>query len=149
MISPSILESVKSITAQYTAEELITKRSEVSDKMEETLTKKKRGETLGQTEITKYFQYWENMITQLRTVIGDEENHLFVGTSGETRNGLLYIGNLDAGCKFDIIMSLLNIDAAENYEDAMQQAYKEDKGEFPDLEEFAYAVGKVSIVIEK
>lgn len=82
-------------------------------------------------------------------VMGDEENHLFVGTSGETRNGLLYIGNLDAGCKFDIIMSLLNIDAAENYEDAMQQAYKEDKGEFPYLEEFAYAVGKVSIVIEK
>lgn len=40
MISPSILESVKSITAQYTAEELITKRSEVSDKMEETLTGK-------------------------------------------------------------------------------------------------------------
>ena len=37
MISPSILESVKSVTAQYTAEELITKRSEVSDKMEETL----------------------------------------------------------------------------------------------------------------
>ena len=40
MISPSILESVKSVTAQYTAEELITKRSEVSDKMEETLTGK-------------------------------------------------------------------------------------------------------------
>lgn len=37
MISPSILESVKSVTAQYTAEELITKRSEVSDKMEESL----------------------------------------------------------------------------------------------------------------
>ena len=40
MISPSILESVKSVTAQYTAEELITKRSEVSDKMEESLTGK-------------------------------------------------------------------------------------------------------------
>lgn len=37
IISPAILESVKSITAQYTAEELITKRAEVSDKMEETL----------------------------------------------------------------------------------------------------------------
>ena len=35
MISPSILESVKGVTAQYTAEELITKRAEVSDKMEE------------------------------------------------------------------------------------------------------------------
>ena len=40
IISPAILESVKSITAQYTAEELITKRSEVSNKMEETLKEK-------------------------------------------------------------------------------------------------------------
>ncbi len=40
MISPSILESVKSVTAQYTAEELITKRSEVSDKMEDSLKAK-------------------------------------------------------------------------------------------------------------
>ena len=40
MISPSILESVKSVTAQYTAEELITKRSEVSDKMEDSLKTK-------------------------------------------------------------------------------------------------------------
>lgn len=40
IISPSLLESVKSITAQYTAEELITKRSEVSDKMEELLKSK-------------------------------------------------------------------------------------------------------------
>ena len=40
MISPSILESVKGVTAQYTAEELITKRAEVSDKMEESLKSK-------------------------------------------------------------------------------------------------------------
>lgn len=40
MISPSILESVKSVTAQYTAEELITKRTEVSDKMEDSLKAK-------------------------------------------------------------------------------------------------------------
>ena len=40
IISPAILESVKSVTAQYTAEELITKRSEVSDKMQETLKEK-------------------------------------------------------------------------------------------------------------
>ena len=40
IISPAILESVKSVTAQYTAEELITKRSEVSDKMQETLKDK-------------------------------------------------------------------------------------------------------------
>lgn len=40
IISPAILESVKSITAQYTAEELITKRAEVSNKMEDTLKEK-------------------------------------------------------------------------------------------------------------
>ena len=37
IVSPSILESIKAVTAQYTAEELITKRSEVSNKMQETL----------------------------------------------------------------------------------------------------------------
>lgn len=40
VISPSVLESVKGVTAQYTAEELITKRAEVSDKMEESLKSK-------------------------------------------------------------------------------------------------------------
>lgn len=40
IINPALLESVKSITAQYTAEELITKRSEVSNKMQETLKEK-------------------------------------------------------------------------------------------------------------
>ena len=40
IISPAILESVKSVTAQYTAEELITKRAEVSNGMEETLKEK-------------------------------------------------------------------------------------------------------------
>lgn len=37
IINPALLESIKSITAQFTAEELITKRAEVSNKMEETL----------------------------------------------------------------------------------------------------------------
>jgi len=54
MISPSILESVKSATAQYTAEELITRRSEVSDLMEETLKNKieSRGFTVIDFNIT-------------------------------------------------------------------------------------------------
>ena len=54
IISPAILESVKSVTAQYTAEELITKRSEVSDKMEETLIAKieNRGFTVVDFNIT-------------------------------------------------------------------------------------------------
>lgn len=40
IVSPSILESIKAVTAQYTAEELITKRSEVSNKMQDTLKEK-------------------------------------------------------------------------------------------------------------
>lgn len=54
VISPAILESVKSVTAQYTAEELITKRSEVSDKMQETLIEKieERGFTVIDFNIT-------------------------------------------------------------------------------------------------
>lgn len=40
IINPAILESIKSAMAQYTAEELITKRAEVSTKIQETLTDK-------------------------------------------------------------------------------------------------------------
>lgn len=44
--------------------------------MEETLSKKNKGETLGQTEITKYFEYFGNILTDLNSLIGDEENPL-------------------------------------------------------------------------
>lgn len=40
IINPAILESIKSAMAQYTAEELITKRAEVSGKVQEALSKK-------------------------------------------------------------------------------------------------------------
>lgn len=40
VISPAISECIKSATSQYTAEELITKRSEVSELMKETLQNK-------------------------------------------------------------------------------------------------------------
>lgn len=40
IISPAILESVKSVTAQFTAEELITRRTEVSKMMQDTLIEK-------------------------------------------------------------------------------------------------------------
>lgn len=40
IISPAIQESIKAVSAQYTAEELITKRNEVSTKMLETITNK-------------------------------------------------------------------------------------------------------------
>ena len=45
-------------------------------------------------------------------------------------------------------MSLLNDNAEIKYDEAIQQAYKEDKGMFPDAEEFADSVGTVSIIIE-
>lgn len=48
-------------------------KSKLSD-MEEILQKKKDGKTLGQTEITKYFEYWQDIITDLEKYIGDEEN---------------------------------------------------------------------------
>ena len=43
ILIPSILEAIKGTTAQYTAEELITKRQEVSDKMTESLASKIEG----------------------------------------------------------------------------------------------------------
>lgn len=40
LVEPAILESIKSVMANYTAEELVTKRSEVSDKIQTTLSSK-------------------------------------------------------------------------------------------------------------
>lgn len=40
IVDPAISESLKAVTAQYTAEDLISKRSEVSGKVKETLTTK-------------------------------------------------------------------------------------------------------------
>lgn len=40
LVQPAILESIKTVTAQYTAEELITKRQEVSNLMQNTLKEK-------------------------------------------------------------------------------------------------------------
>jgi regulator of protease activity HflC (stomatin/prohibitin superfamily) len=56
IIAPAIQESVKSITAQYTAEELISKRSEVSKKMQEALEAKikDRGLTVNSFNITNF-----------------------------------------------------------------------------------------------
>jgi len=54
IIQPAILESIKSAMAQYTAEELITKRAEVSNKIQETLISKiaDRGFTITSFNIT-------------------------------------------------------------------------------------------------
>lgn len=54
IINPAILESVKSVMAQYTAEELITKRAEVSQMIRESLTNKidSRGFTITEFNTT-------------------------------------------------------------------------------------------------
>lgn len=54
IIIPSVLESTKSAMAQYTAEEFITKRAEVSNKIQETLIAKieKRGFKVTEFNIT-------------------------------------------------------------------------------------------------
>ncbi len=52
--------------------------------MTNTLEKKKKGESLGQTEIVEYFQYWGDFILGLETYIGDEKS-----TSTTTGEGML------------------------------------------------------------
>lgn len=54
IINPAILESIKSAVAQYTAEELITKRAEVSNNIQDTITAKigTRGFTINGFNIT-------------------------------------------------------------------------------------------------
>lgn len=54
IISPAILESIKAITAQYTAEELITKRAEVSAMIQEALHNKveNRGFSITEFNVT-------------------------------------------------------------------------------------------------
>ena len=49
--------------------------------------------------------------------------------------------------RFNILFAPL-APAETKYDEAIQQAYKEDKGIFPDAEDFADSVGKVSIIIE-
>lgn len=77
-----------------------------------------------------------------------EGGYLLGGSGGEIRDSVLYIGNLDSGCKFSITMNILDSAGEIEYDEAIQQAYKEEKGEFPEPEEFAKTVGKIDIVIE-
>ena len=60
---------------------------------------------------------------------------------------LLYIGYLDPGCAFHISMNLLDEQAAGKYDRAMQKAYEDDKGIFPEVEEYAVTTGSVDIEI--
>ncbi|ULT56624.1 prohibitin family protein [Neobacillus drentensis] len=51
IVDPAIAESLKAVTAQYTAEELISKRPEVSAKVKEMLA----------TKLTKYYMFLEDI----------------------------------------------------------------------------------------
>ena len=44
--------------------------------METILNKKKDGKLIDQTDISKYFEYWGNILTDLGSLIGNEENPL-------------------------------------------------------------------------
>jgi len=68
IVDPAIGEAVKAVTAQYTAEELISKRSEVSAKIKETLSAKfaDYNITLDEINITefKFSEEYNNAIEQ-------------------------------------------------------------------------------------
>lgn len=71
IISPAILEAIKSSMAKYTAEELITKRSDVSLMIQETLVKKvsNRGISITEFNITNIeFSYEYNQAIEAKAV---------------------------------------------------------------------------------
>jgi hypothetical protein len=74
--------------------------------MEEILQKKKDGKLTSQSDITKYFEYWGDIVTDLGSLIGDEDN--------PTENTGEYV--------LDTIEDWLNIDPARTdgieYEDS-------------------------------
>ena len=79
--------------------------------------------------------------------LNGEEGFSVGNGGGEAMDRLLYIGYLDPDCAFHISMSLLDEQAAENYDRAMQKAYEDDKGIFPEVEEYAVTTGSVDIEI--
>lgn len=79
--------------------------------------------------------------------IGEEKDHFFVGSAGDITDCRLYIGYLEENYSFQISMSLLDQEAEQKYMEAEELAYKNDKGEFPEVEDFAVSVGSVNIQI--
>ncbi len=82
------------------------------------------------------------------TQLNAESSSFSLGSGGYINECLLYIGYLDEDWQFDITMSLLDEEAEMRYMEANNQAYEDDKGEFPNPEDYASSVGKVSIVIQ-
>lgn len=77
IVEPAISESLKAVTAEYTAEELITKRTEVSAKVKEMLTAKlaKYNITLNEISLTAF-------------AFSDEFNHAIEGKQSAEQDAL-------------------------------------------------------------
>lgn len=75
--------------------------------------------------------------------ITEENDYFYAGNGGEDiPDNLLYIGNIDAGCRFDITLSLMDKEAERKYEEASEQNPE------CEAEEYATEMSKVSIVVE-
>lgn len=81
--------------------------------------------------------------------ITEETGGFAMETGGKVVDNVLYIGYLEQGCKFDITMSLLDDNAETQYNEAMEEANKEDNGDFPTAEEYAVSTGSVSISFDE
>lgn len=72
----------------------------------------------------------------------------FGEATGDIEDCVLYIGNLEDDCSFNIEINLLDSEAEMAYQEALRNTYDEDNGEFPEAAEFAISTAKVSIVVE-
>lgn len=79
----------------------------------------------------------------------DADDHLDSGYGGNSVSDcLLFIGNLDPGYDFRIRFDLMDEKSETAYMDAMQKATEENKGNFPDIENFATSSAEVAIRFE-
>lgn len=77
VIAPAVQEVMKAATAQYTAEELITKRAEVKDKIDETLTTRlKTWDINVQSVAITNFDFSEQFNTAIEAKVTAEQNAL-------------------------------------------------------------------------
>lgn len=79
----------------------------------------------------------------------DADDHLDSGFGGNSVSDcLLFIGNLNPGYDFHIRFDLMDEKSETAYMDAMEKATEEDKGNFPDIENFATSSAEVAIRFE-
>lgn len=73
------------------------------------------------------------------------EGSVGAGSGGNISDTLLFIGNIDEGTILSVSLYILDEKASNEFNDAIQKANEEDKGEFPCENDFAVSSGKVSI----